>query len=105
VEITIDNADDELRSGTTAEARIPLEPVKVHKLSPGVLTLADTGEVGVRTVDADGRVAFRPVDIAMQDREGFWVTGLPETVSVITVGQDYVVEGQIVDPVKDSEGA
>jgi multidrug efflux system membrane fusion protein len=105
VEITLANADGALRAGVTAEARIPLQPARVHRLSPGVLTLADSGEVGVRTVDDEGRVAFRPVEIAMQDTEGFWVTGLPQTVTVITVGQDFVVEGQIVEPIKDTEDA
>lgn len=53
----------------------------------------------MRTVDDDGIVAFQPVKIAGEDQEGFWVTGLPDSVNVITVGQDYVVEGQKVDPV------
>ncbi len=83
----------------TAEAAIPVAAMTVHRLSPGVLTLDDDGAVGVRTVDPDNRVVFMPVSIAMQDAEGFWVTGLPETVTVITVGQEYVSDGQLVEPV------
>ncbi len=99
VEVRIPNPDRVLRAGVTAEARIPLPPVHAHRLSPGVLTLSDAGALGVRTVDDDGIVAFQPVKIAGEDQEGFWVTGLPDSVNVITVGQDYVVEGQKVDPV------
>lgn len=101
VELAVDNADGRLRDGVTAEARIPLEPVRAHRLSPGVLTLSDTGAIGVRTVDDDHHVRFMPVTIAVQDADGFWVTGLPDRVTIITVGQEYVVDGQAVDPVMD----
>lgn len=106
VEIEVPNTDLSLRAGVTAEAEIPLDPVIAHRLSPGVLTLDDRGHVGVRTIDEDNVVAFRPVAIAGQDKDGFWVMGLPETVNVITVGQDYVADGQTVDPefVKAPEG-
>ncbi|MEM9223122.1 MAG: efflux RND transporter periplasmic adaptor subunit [Pseudomonadota bacterium] len=103
VEITIKNPTLSLRAGVTAEAFIPLDPVVAHRLSPGVLTLSDDGAIGVRSVDNEGIVHFRPVAIAGQDSEGFWVVGLPTTVDVITVGQDYVIEGQKVAPVKVGE--
>ena len=96
VEISLPNPDGALRTGVTAKATIPLGTVRAHRLPSGVLTLSDAGEVGVRTVSADGVVQFHPVEIALQDTEGFWVRGLPDTVTVITVGQDYVVEGQDV---------
>ncbi|WMS42319.1 efflux RND transporter periplasmic adaptor subunit [Acuticoccus sp. MNP-M23] len=99
VEIRIPNADLSLRAGVTAEAEIPLPGVRAHRLSPGVLTLSDSGALGVRTVDGDGIVSFMPVKIAGQDNDGFWVTGLPDKIDVITVGQDYVINGQKVDPV------
>ncbi|WP_108659711.1 efflux RND transporter periplasmic adaptor subunit [Acuticoccus kandeliae] len=105
VELSVPNADRKLRDGVTAEAHIPLDPVKAHRVSAGVLTLSDTGAVGVRTVDADNKVAFQPVKIVTQDSDGFWVTGLPDKVTIITVGQDYVAEGQTVDPVSESEGS
>jgi multidrug efflux system membrane fusion protein len=105
VEITVPNPDGALRAGVTAEAQIPLEPVRVHRLSPGVLTLSDEGEIGVRTVDPDGTVRFMPVKIAMQDTDGFWVTGLPQRVTIITVGQEYVVDGQTVAVEVEDENA
>jgi multidrug efflux system membrane fusion protein len=103
VEVRVDNADGRLRDGVTATADIPVASVRAHRLSPGILTLNEEGAVGVRTVDDEGRVAFAPVSIVRQDTEGFWVTGLPETVTVIVVGQEYVVDGQVVEPV--AEGA
>ncbi|UOM34846.1 efflux RND transporter periplasmic adaptor subunit [Acuticoccus sp. I52.16.1] len=103
VELSVPNPDHALRDGVTAEAHIPLATVRAHRLSPGVLTLDDRGRIGVRTVDEENRVAFMPVKIAMQDTAGFWVTGLPDTVTIITVGQEYVIEGQTVDPVAESD--
>lgn len=105
VEIEVPNPDDTLRDGVTAEAIIPLAAVEAHRLSPGVLTLSDAGEIGVRVVREDDTVAFMPVQIAMQDTDGFWVTGLPEAVTVITVGQEYVIDGQRVVAVMEGEDA
>ncbi|MGX1306085.1 multidrug efflux system membrane fusion protein [Amorphus suaedae] len=104
VEIEVPNPDGALRDGVTALAEIPLEPISVHHLSPAVLTLADSGAVGVRTVTDDGTVGFHPVTIVDQGTDGVWVTGLPETVTVITVGQDYVVDGETVTPVEGTPG-
>ena len=82
----------------------PLAAIRVHRLSPAVLTLADSGAVGVRTIGDDGKVAFLPVTIIDQGPDGVWVKGLPETVTVITVGQDYVVDGETVTPVEATPG-
>ena len=61
-----------------------------------MLTLDDNGALGVRTVK-DNEVSFYPVTIVSDSREGVWVTGLPPTVDVITVGQEFVTAGQTVD--------
>jgi membrane fusion protein, multidrug efflux system len=37
------------------------------------------------------------VTIVRDTREGVWVTGLPNRVDVITVGQEYVTAGQRVN--------
>jgi multidrug efflux system membrane fusion protein len=104
VEIEVPNPDGVLRDGVTALAEIPLDAIRVHRLSPAVLTLADSGAVGVRTIGDDGTVAFLPVTIIDQGPDGVWVNGLPETVTVITVGQDYVVDGETVTPVETTPG-
>jgi multidrug efflux system membrane fusion protein len=61
-----------------------------------VLTLNDDGELGVSTV-VEGGVKFMPITIASDTRDGVWVLGLPLSVDVITVGQEYVTDGQTVD--------
>lgn len=50
----------------------------------------------MRTVE-DGVVAFYPITIVSDTREGVWVTGLPLVSDVITVGQENVSSGQAVE--------
>ncbi|MEZ5841870.1 MAG: efflux RND transporter periplasmic adaptor subunit [Hyphomicrobiales bacterium] len=98
VEIETPNPDGTLRDGVTALAEIPLPPVKGHLLTPAILVLDDEGRVGVRTANpATGKVAFMPVAILGQAEGGVWVGGLPEEVTLITVGQDYVKAGATVE--------
>ena len=107
VELEVDNRDGALRAGGTAELRIPAEQVLAHRISPSLLTLDDAGNVGVKIVNSDGRVEFVVADIALSTNEGVWLAGLPETATIITVGQGYVASGALVDavPEKISETA
>jgi multidrug efflux system membrane fusion protein len=52
-------------------------------------------------------VKFYPVDIAGSTPQGMQVTGLPDDIRLITVGQGFVTEGQRVDAITVSspEGA
>lgn len=99
VELEIPNSDGSLPAGVTAEMQIPAGEMLAHKISPALLSLASDGRIGVKTVDALNRVVFTPVEIARSEPDGVWVTGLPATSSIITVGQGYVSAGQQVEPV------
>jgi len=96
IEIELPNADGKVLSGVTATAVVSLGTLPAHRLPQSVLTLDDAGALGVRAVK-DSVVEFYPVTIVSDSREGVWVTGLPATVDVITMGQEYVVPGQQVD--------
>jgi multidrug efflux system membrane fusion protein len=48
-------------------------------------------------VDSDNRVVFHPVKVVEDASDGAWVTGLPGVVQLITVGQEFVSEGQRVE--------
>lgn len=99
VEITVENSDYSLRSGLTVSLRVGVAQVPAHRVSPSLLSLNDAGELGLRIVDASNRVAFVTVEILDNDERGLWITGLPETVNLITVGQEYVAIGDLVEPV------
>ncbi|MDA0240663.1 MAG: efflux RND transporter periplasmic adaptor subunit [Proteobacteria bacterium] len=102
VELTVDNSDGALTDGLTAEMRIPSSEARAHMISPALLTLSDSGEVGVKAVDGEGIVLFYPVEIDSDTPEGVWVSGLPDRVRVITVGQEFVRPGQKVRMVPDT---
>src|SRR5699024_4893068 len=105
VEVAIPNPDSSLMAGMTAELRLPLRKVQAHLISPAILVLSDEGPVGVRTVNDQGVVEFHAVDILEQRPEGVWDDGLPDEVRLITVGQEYVQDGQEVTAVDEEEVA
>jgi multidrug efflux system membrane fusion protein len=105
VELEVANPALRLREGVTSELAIPLTPQKAHFLPPSILTLDDAGRFGVRIVAEADTARFVAVTVLAQERDGTWVTGLPETVTIITVGQDFVVDGQTVKPVFETAGA
>ena len=105
VEIDLPNPEGRILDGLTAQAIVNLGTAPAHLLPQSTLTLDDQGVLGVRAVDANKTVAFYPVTIMRDSREGIWVTGLPPRVDIITVGQDFVSAGQLVNPTNVSEGA
>jgi len=103
VELEIDNADGALRVGGTAELRIPAEEVLAHRVSPSLLTLDDAGNVGLKIINEQGLVEFVLADIALSSNDGIWLAGLPESATIITVGQGYVTNGALVDTVPEGD--
>ena len=99
VELEIANSDGSLPAGVTAEMNLPGTQVPDHKISPSLLTLDLEGNLGIKIVNDNGLVEFHPVVITQSDTNGVWVTGLPESATVIVVGQGYVVPGQLVEAV------
>jgi multidrug efflux system membrane fusion protein len=101
VELEVPNPDANLKSGISADVGVPTPAIAAHLVSPAILGLDDAGLVGVRTVDATGLVAFVPVTPVASTPEGMWIAGLPERVTLITVGQDYVRAGETVSVVME----
>ena len=96
-EITVPNPDYQIRAGLTAVVDLLGETVKAHRVSPSLFTLNDAGALGLRTINRENRVEFHPVAILEDSSDGTWVIGLPERTRLITVGHEFVAEGQIVD--------
>jgi multidrug efflux system membrane fusion protein len=105
IEMQVPNPDAALRDGVTAQMTFPLKQRVSHFVSPSILTLNDRGQVGVKVLGEDNRVRFRAVDILADKPDGVWITGLPETVTFITLGQNFVTVGQKVKPVTEAEVA
>ncbi len=95
-EVEIPNPDGAVRDGLTANAEVELGVIPAHLIPQSVLTLDDDGKLGVRAV-VDSEVVFHEVTIVSDTRDGMWVTGLPSRVDIITLGQENVQAGQMVD--------
>lgn len=99
IEVELDNESGKLRSGMTTQIRIPVEEAFAHKISPALFSLDNEGGYGVRVVNNDDLVEFYSVTVVAEDEDGVWVSGLPNTSNIITVGQELVISGERVDPV------
>ncbi len=99
VEIGMNNEKRNLRDGVTASSIVKLEPTEAYKVKPSWLTLADSGDIGLRGVDTDNKVIFVPVKILSQAKDGMWVSGIKPGTSIITLGHEYVSAGEQVEPV------
>jgi membrane fusion protein, multidrug efflux system len=94
VEVEVDNPGQKIRDGATAEILIAFAGEKAHLLPQAALTLDDEGRLGVRVATADGVAKFLPVEVIRDTAEGIWLSGLPASVDVIVVGQEYVEDGR-----------
>lgn len=97
VEVRIENPDFKIKDGITTELFIPTQKVIAHLIPPSSLTLDSEGRIGIRHINKDNNVLFSSVEIIGDEGELVWVTGLSEKVIIITVGQEFVVEGQKVN--------
>lgn len=99
VEVEMPNPDYKIPDGITAEVVFALKPVPATRVPRSALTISSAGDIGVRMVDGNGKVAFVPVDI-VEDLQGtMWVSGIESGAQVIVRGQDFVREGQAVTAV------
>ena len=97
VEIKVDNENMAIRDGVSAEIYIESKKVFSHKISPAILSLNDQGKLGIRTVDKNNAVEFREIEILEDTTDGLWISGLNENERIITLGQEYVFQGQTVN--------
>jgi multidrug efflux system membrane fusion protein len=97
-EIEVENADSAIPAGISAEVSIPTGEATAHFLSPSIVSLNTEGALGVKTVNGDNAVEFFRIQVVKAQIDGIWVTGLPESVDVITVGQGFVSLAETVSP-------
>ena len=97
IELEINNSNFDIKDGITAELFIPTKKVQAHLIPPSSLTLDSDGKIGVRHIDSNNEVIFSDVEIIGDEKELVWVSGLPEEITLITIGQEFVIEGQKVN--------
>ncbi len=101
IEIEVDSKYQNLREGITVELMVDANEIVAHRIPPSALTLDDGGDIGVKVLDNKGTVHFRNVEIVGDDTNqldsGIWITGLTGTVILITLGQEIVFPGQVIE--------
>ena len=103
-EIKLDNSDLTMRDGVTADIQIKVEDEKAYLIPAIAITLSEKGEIGVKYLDDKNVIHFLPLTLFSQTREGIWarpqreVKNMDKALRIIIIGQDYVLEGEAVDP-------
>ena len=103
VEIDVKNSDRSIRDGVSAQIEIDGDTILAHRISPSILMLGEAGELGIRTVNEENQVEFKKIEILEDSMDGIWISGLPRNIRIITIGQEYVFQGQIVNVKEISE--
>jgi multidrug efflux system membrane fusion protein len=99
VEIAIPNPEGTIPAGMTAEITLSALPTDAIMLPRSVVTLGDKGDLGIRAVDKDNKVAFFPIDLVDDTATGLVLGGIPADARIIVAGQELVKEGEVVKPV------
>ena len=97
VEAKTENADLALRAGISATLSLNLPAIEAHLIPSSLILLDADGDTVVRAVDKDNVVLQLKVKTVGEDKNGVWVQGLPDAVNLITVGQNYVSQGQQIE--------
>ncbi|OZG69796.1 efflux transporter periplasmic adaptor subunit [Hahella sp. CCB-MM4] len=103
VEAELDNPERKRLAGATATLEIGLGEVEAHVISPALLRLDEKGRLSVEHLSEDDRVVVTPVERVKASNTALWVSGLPHSTRLITLGKGFVSQGQQVDAVPESE--
>ena len=101
IEVTVDNQSGKIKDGASARVLLPGEESLANLIPLSILRLDDAGDLGVRIVDESGLVEFKKIKLIQDTKKGAWVSGLPQKSRIITVGQDYVSDGEKVQVAVD----
>jgi len=94
VESEIDNTKGLIKDGITSTITIKTDPILSHKISPSILDLDDSGNIGVKILTSENIVKFIPIFIVEDLEDGLWISGIPEKVDLIVKGHGFVEDGQ-----------
>ena len=97
VEAVVKNTDLQLRSGISGQLQLRMDRVKAHLIPASLILLNTEGQTVVRAVDQDNLVTQHMVAVVGEAENGLWVSGLPTMINLITVGQNYVTQGERVE--------
>jgi multidrug efflux system membrane fusion protein len=104
VEVSVANPQRLRLAGASATVHIDTGEQMGHAMSPALISLDKAGRMGVKWVDEQQTVVFTPIQLLSVSRDQAWVSGLPDKVALITLGQGFVEPGervQVIDTAND----
>ena len=104
IEVTLDNPEQHHLAGGSAEFTVTLPSRQVHTLSPALFNLNDQGQLAIKHLVEENKVAQTAIELVSADTERAYVAGLPDPVKLITLGAGLVSPGETVTPVSAQEG-
>ena len=96
VESEISNPLGAIKDGVTSTITIQTDAILSHKISPSILDLDDSGNIGVKVLDSENIIRFVPIYIVEDLEEGLWISGIPGTVDLVVKGHGFVEDGQMI---------
>ena len=96
IEAQLNNPHEGIKSGASARIEIIVGSVAAHFVSAANLSLDMEGNIGIKSVNKESIVNFHKIEILRTEKEGVWVTGLPNKIKIITQGSGFVGEGESV---------
>lgn len=102
IEIELPNPKQRIPAGISTEVTLNLQDQLAIKVTPAMLALDDDGNLGVKTLVAD-RIKFVPINLVKAEQDGVWLTGLGESVDIVTTGQGFVRDGDQVIAVEQQD--
>ena len=101
IEIEVHPQYQNLREGITVELQVNANNINAYRIPSSALTLDDTGAIGIKTLDSNNTVQFYNIQIVGDETNqldpGIWVTGMQGDITLVTLGQEIVFPGQIVE--------
>ncbi len=103
IEAEVRNPKGLIRDGITGTLEISTNKILANRISPSILLLSDSGTLGIRIVNSENIVEFRPIRILEDTQDGLWVQGIPNASNLIVRGQGFVEDGQKVIAIQTTE--
>jgi len=94
--VKVENKNLRYKDGLSSMISIVKGNVLAHKISPSILALSNSGELGVKIIDSNNTVQFKEVNVIEDTSDYMLVSGLNQNEKIIIVGQQYVSSGEKV---------
>ena len=85
--VKVENKDLRYKDGLSSIISIVKGNVLAHKISPSILALGESGELGVKVIGSDNTVQFKKINVIEDTSDYMLVSGLSQKEKIIIVGQ------------------